>query len=228
MNFSNNRSVNALLLRVSLIVCTLSIAVFGFLLLQSSNNRNNAFATNYNAGQVIVEVNKQRVKFGLSPLKINSKLMISGTNKANHMSANSYFSHIGYGKKWSDFIKESGYDYAEAGENLANGFDNVPDMVEAWMNSPTHRENILNPSVDETGIGVAMGTLDGAQTIFVAQVFGRQSKKPEQPNPIIVAPDPQPDPQTQPGNQTPNEPEKQPEKEPESIEELLQLPEITI
>ena len=69
-----------------------------------------------------------------------------------------------------------------------------------------------------------MGTLHGAQTIFVAQIFGRQSKKPEQPNPIIVAPDPRPDPQPQPGNQTPNEPEK----EPESIEELLQLPEITI
>jgi uncharacterized protein YkwD len=200
------------------------MVVFGFLLLQSSNNRSNALATNYNADQIIVEVNKQRVRFGLSPLKINPQLMTASANKTRHMSEFSYFSHIGYGKKWSDFIKDSGYDYAEAGENLANGFDNVPEMVEAWMNSPSHRENILNPTVDETGVGISMGTLDGIPTIFVAQVFGRLAEKSEPPKPVVV----QPAPSQQPSTQQPVDETKPEEKEPESIEELLEFPELTI
>jgi uncharacterized protein YkwD len=47
-------------------------------------------------------------------------------------------------------------------------------MVKAWMDSPTHKENILNDAVDETAIGIAYGELDGAPTIFVVQEFGKQ------------------------------------------------------
>lgn len=134
-----------------------------------------AFAGNYTASDVIEMVNQQRVKNNLPALKTNPKLMEASRNKVEDMVANSYFAHISPidGKKWSTFIRNSGYDYIEAGENLANGFDNTPDLVNAWMNSPTHRDNILNPNVDETGLAVKSGYLDGYPTIFVAQSFGK-------------------------------------------------------
>ena len=92
------------------------------------------------------------------------------------MVENAYFSHISPidGRKWSDFIKESEYDYEIAGENLANGFNDVETMVVSWMNSPSHRENIVNQKVNETGVGIAQGTLDGFPTTFVVQMFGKQ------------------------------------------------------
>ena len=150
----------------------LSVVVFAF----KQNPSQTAFAGNYNSSDVIDAVNQERVKNNLPALKVNSKLMEASRNKADDMNANGYFAHISPidGKKWSSFIRNSGYDYIEAGENLANGFDNSPDLVAAWMNSPTHRDNILNPNVDETGLAVKSGYLDGYPTIFVAQSFGKR------------------------------------------------------
>jgi hypothetical protein len=207
------------------------------MLFQSNQYQNSAQATNYNADQVIISVNNQRIANGLNPLIIDAQLMSAAQAKANHMAENEYFSHIGYGKKWSDFIREAGYDYAEAGENLANGFDNVDDMSIAWMNSPSHRENIVNPGVTETGVGVAYGRLDGFPTIFVAQVFGRKlvretTAPPETTNTVVQPPANNPE---QPVNTNPEpapEPEAQPEPEPvskpKSIGELLDLPETIV
>jgi hypothetical protein len=148
------------------------------------NPSKSAFAGNYSAQEVIQAVNEERAKQNLPTLKVDQKLMEASKNKVDDMIANNYFAHISPidGKKWSTFIRGSGYDYVEAGENLANGFDNVPDLVTAWMNSPTHRDNILNPDVDETGLAVKSGFLDGYPTIFVAQAFGKRDvvvSKPE-------------------------------------------------
>ena len=150
----------------------LSVVVFAL----KQNPSQTAFAGNYNSSDVIDAVNQERVKNNLPALKVNSKLMEASRNKVDDMNANGYFAHISPidGKKWSSFIRNSGYDYIEAGENLANGFDNTPDLVLAWMNSPTHRDNILNPNVDETGLSVKSGYLDGYPTIFVAQSFGKR------------------------------------------------------
>jgi uncharacterized protein YkwD len=149
-----------------------SVVVFAF----KQNPSKTAFAGNYDASEVIDAVNQERVKNNLPALKTNPKLMEASRNKVDDMIANGYFAHISPvdGKKWSSFIRNAGYDYIEAGENLANGFDNVPDLVTAWMNSPTHRDNILNPNVDETGLAVRSGYLDGYPTIFVAQSFGKR------------------------------------------------------
>lgn len=126
--------------------------------------------------QLNITINKERVFANLPPLKLNNKLSTAARNKALDMANQHYFSHISPvdGKKWSDFIKESNYSYEEAGENLANGFENPVEMVTAWMKSPSHKENILNKDVDETGIGYAYGKLGGIPTIFVVQIFGAQ------------------------------------------------------
>jgi len=44
--------------------------------------------------------------------------------------------------------------------------------VAAWMNSPTHRENIVNPTYKDIGVGIASGDYEGHQTIIVVQMFG--------------------------------------------------------
>lgn len=174
MTMTRLRIRNLIMLRLSALMCGMSVLVLVVMLFQSNTYQNTALATNYNADQVILSVNNHRINNGLQPLIVNDLLMKSAQNKANHMAENEYFSHIGYGKKWSDFIREAGYDYAEAGENLANGFDRVDDMTIAWMESPSHRENIVNAGVTDTGVGVAFGKLDGYPTIFVVQVFGRE------------------------------------------------------
>jgi uncharacterized protein YkwD len=164
------------LLFVSAISFVVSLGIFLFFLQDNTVAADNSVASNYSASQVIVAVNKQRREAGLPELLIDEKLSAAAAEKAAHMSEYQYFSHIHSesGKKWSDFILEQEYDYLVAGENLANGFYTVNEMVDAWMESPTHRENILNDNVDETGVGISYGELNGTQTIFVVQTFGRE------------------------------------------------------
>lgn len=154
---------------------TCSLGVFVYFISSNNFTSDTAEASTYNEDQVIVAVNKRRIDNGLPQLIVNEKLSKAAYAKAKHMHDNEYFSHIDpkSGKKWSDFIKDQDYDYVVAGENLANGFYDVQTMVQAWIDSPTHRENIMNTSVDETGIGISYGKLDGNPTIFVVQMFGK-------------------------------------------------------
>ncbi len=164
------------LLLVSIVACIISAFVFVFLLTQSTVKYTIALEEPYNSDQVIILINKERVKNNLKPLMVEKLLTNAANNKNRDMIKNNYFSHISPvdGKKWSDFIKEAKYEYVEAGENLANGFQKADEMVNAWMNSPTHRANILGEGYTETGVAVQKGKINGADTIFVTQVFGRR------------------------------------------------------
>jgi uncharacterized protein YkwD len=160
---------------VSLAACTASVAVFSYLLVVGSQNQNQAFANSYSREQIITAVNKERSVLGLHPLIQDTRLNKSAQAKSDDManSSPSYFSHISpTGKKWSNFILEYDYDYNVAGENLANGYDSVDKMVKAWMLSPSHRENILNKDIADTGVGISYGKLSQKPAIFVTQHFG--------------------------------------------------------
>ncbi len=93
--------------------------------------------------------------------------------KAEHMAKNNYFAHYSPEgiSPWYWFDQVS-YQYAHAGENLAVHFTDSDAVVEAWMNSPTHRANIVNSNYTEIGVGTAKGMLDGFPTVFVVQLFG--------------------------------------------------------
>jgi uncharacterized protein YkwD len=157
---SINSSWQVMLSTISLVISLVLFSVFVYQTNTVSAQDQKFF---YSLEQLNVIINKERVSTELSPLKLNDKLNLAAKNKALDMSNHHYFSHVSPvdGKKWSDFIKESQYNYDEAGENLANGFDNPAEMVVAWMKSPSHKENILNKDVDETGIGYAYGKLGG-------------------------------------------------------------------
>jgi hypothetical protein len=84
-----------------------------------------------------------------------------------------YWAHYGPNKEspWQ-FILQSGYTYAYAGENLAKGFSDSQSVHDAWMASPTHRANIMDPQFQEVGIATVKGNLLGAEVFLVVQMFG--------------------------------------------------------
>ena len=89
------------------------------------------------------------------------------------MLAKGYWAHFAPDgtSPWSFFLS-FGYKYRYAGENLARDFQDAPSAVNAWMNSPSHRENILNPNYRDIGIGVVEGNLAGVNTTIIVQFFG--------------------------------------------------------
>lgn len=122
---------------------------------------------------VIDFTNRERIKHGLIPLKENEKLNSSAGTKAEDMFLKQYFEHQSpTGEKVSDLANEMDYKFIILGENLAMGnFKNDEDLVKAWMDSPGHRENILNPDYQEIGISVIKGTFEGKSVWMVVQHF---------------------------------------------------------
>jgi uncharacterized protein YkwD len=127
------------------------------------------------ADGIILETNKQRAKYNLPPLKVNTKLSASATIKADDMIKNDYFEHISpSGVGPGGLANKVGYEYVLIGENLAMGyFKGDAGVLEAWMNSPGHRANILNPKYTEMGAYAEKGEYKGEQVWMAVQEFGR-------------------------------------------------------
>ncbi len=87
-----------------------------------------------------------------------------------------YWAHFSpKGKTPWDFIISSGYEYKLAGENLARDFDDSSSVVEAWMNSSSHKDNILKNDYEDIGFAIVNGKLNGEETTLVVQMFGTSS-----------------------------------------------------
>jgi uncharacterized protein YkwD len=142
------------------------------------------YASSISADDLIALANSDRVKNGLGSLTKNSKLTAAAKAKAEDMLAKDYWSHYGpNGETPWQFIKGAGYVYTYAGENLAKGFITSSATHDAWMNSPTHRANILKPEFKDIGIYVVDGTLQGEATTLVVQMFGSLSSSSNTSNP---------------------------------------------
>jgi hypothetical protein len=114
-------------------------------------------------------------------LKMNPVLVTVAQAKANDMAAKGYFAHTSpEGVDPWHWFKEAGYSFTYAGENLAIDFVDSADVERAWMDSPTHRENILNSHYTEIGIATAEGVYEGHPTVFVVQEFGAPSTSERQ------------------------------------------------
>lgn len=122
---------------------------------------------------IVEETNTERSGGSLGRVTRNPLLDQAATLKAEHMAANGYFSHYSPDgiSPWYWF-NQVGYSFIHAGENLAVHFTDSEDIVDAWMQSPSHRANIMNTQFTEIGIGVARGEFEGSDTIFVVQLFG--------------------------------------------------------
>lgn len=131
------------------------------------------YAANISPDEVVRLTNERRVAAGLSPVVLNPTLSTAAQAKANDMIARDYWAHVAPdGTEPWKFFKDVGYRYKYAGENLARDFSNPGSTVEAWMASPSHRENMLSPKYREIGVAVAEGDMNGVDTTVVVQLFG--------------------------------------------------------
>jgi hypothetical protein len=149
--------------------------------------------------------NSDRQKNNIGGLEINPLLQKAAQLKAQDMASKGYFAHVSPDgtKPWA-WLDKAGYAYLAAGENLAVNFSDSLDVENAWMNSPSHRANILNNNFTQIGIASASGTYRGQPAMFVVQFFGRPQasqvaaqtpavKKPVAvPAPKKVVPSPEP------------------------------------
>src|SRR3989304_4267883 len=92
--------------------------------------------TNITVDQLLVLTNEKRAELGLPPLTLSTQLSTAAMLKAQDMLEKDYWAHNSPdGKTPWVFIKETGYNYTYAGENLAKGFNSAEDGVNAWMAS---------------------------------------------------------------------------------------------
>ena len=141
---------------------------------------------------VIVELtNLEREQENIGGLRRNPLLDEAARLKAEHMRAYEYFAHYSPGDNvapWHWF-ERVGYNYIHAGENLAIYFDDSAEVVRAWMNSPSHRDNILRGHYTEIGVAAVEGRYQGYDTVYVVQLFGTPaSPRTVTPTPAVTTP----------------------------------------
>lgn len=132
-------------------------------------------ATNITSDELINLTNARRAEAGLPTLTVNPVLSQAAQAKGADMIAKNYWAHTSPdGTTPWIWFKNGSYRYLYAGENLARDFSDSAGVVNAWMNSPTHRENILSNRYREIGIAVIHDTFQGQPTTLVVQFFGTQ------------------------------------------------------
>ncbi len=123
----------------------------------------------------LFETNQIRLSAGRAPLALNQALMRAAESKAADMLTRGYWDHFrpGDNKAPWDFIRESGYFYSVAGENLARGFKSAHGITAAWYNSPSHRANLLSDRYSDVGFATVETTDTAGQVQLVTvQMFG--------------------------------------------------------
>lgn len=145
--------------------------------------------------EVVKLTNQRRSEHGLSPLRMSDQLTQAAHKKGEDMLANNYWAHVSpSGREPWAFISDSGYSYRYAGENLAKDYSDAQAVVDAWMNSPSHKDNLLKKEYEDIGVAVVTGTLNGYATVLVVQLFGSPqpgfavSRSQAQPKPIPLSP----------------------------------------
>jgi hypothetical protein len=164
---------------IILVIFMMELGVLALPFLPAINLNGNSYLASVLPAVLDDLTNQNRKSQNLSVLAVNPALNKVAEFKAKDMAEKGYFAHVSpEGKQPWYWFNLVGYKYQYAGENLAVDFTDSQDVTSAWMNSPTHKANILKNSYTEMGTGIATGTFQGRPTIFVAQVFG----KPLDPN----------------------------------------------
>ena len=128
--------------------------------------------TNITPAALLADTNIARNNEKLGALSLNPSLSQAASEKAQDMIDKGYWSHTSpTGTQPWYWIEQVGYNYQEAGENLAKNFSTAQATIDAWMNSPTHRENMLKTSYTEVGFGIASGEVDGKSTVIVVAFY---------------------------------------------------------
>lgn len=150
----------------------------------------NFLANNMVSGLDILNItNNERVALSLKPYTSNMLLDRIASLRADDLFANQYFEHESPdGKSAPELAPVVGYKYLYIGENLAMGdFYTDAEIVNAWMDSPGHKANILNDKYTELGVAIKEGEYKGGTTVIAVQIFGRPLASCPEPSAQIKA-----------------------------------------
>ncbi|NJL45991.1 MAG: CAP domain-containing protein [Leptolyngbyaceae cyanobacterium SM2_3_12] len=117
---------------------------------------------------LLTRINAERQRVGAPPLRINPQLTTAAQRHAQDMAQNRQISHNGSdGSTMQSRIEDARYPWTTIGENVAMGQATPAAVMTSWMNSPGHRQNILNPDFTELGLSYA----EAAGRLYWVQVF---------------------------------------------------------
>lgn len=156
-------------------------------------------------------INQERDKRNLTTLSVHQSLLRAAYEKSQDMIDRDYFSHIDpdgnyvWGK-----ITSAGYTpYKILGENLAIDFSTSEGMIKAWIDSPTHRANLLHPEFVDQGLSALFGDYQDRYTNLTTSLFGTlatypkpKTEKPKTEAPTITTKPPQIPPPAEPKSLT--------------------------
>ena len=121
-----------------------------------------ASASEITPQSIVAEMNVRRAAEGLGPLRIDARLAKAAGDRMRDMEEQEYWAHVGPdGLAPFRWLQPRGYAFAIAGENLAAGFETLEVLVDSWMESKGHRENILSPLYSDCGIAILDGSTTG-------------------------------------------------------------------
>jgi hypothetical protein len=131
------------------------------------------------SAQFLNLTNHERQMAGAGALTLNAKLSQAAYSKAKDMFAHQYWAHTSpTGTPPWQWIHDAGYNYGYAGENLAKNFLSSQAIINAWMASPNHKENILKPQYRDAGFAAVSGTLNGRPTLLIVALYASPASSP--------------------------------------------------
>ncbi|MCL2280346.1 CAP domain-containing protein [Candidatus Saccharibacteria bacterium] len=161
---------------LAVVILVLIIQVFFFTIRDGHILGDNPSIT---SSQLLAQTNAERSRNGLTALKLNDELTAAAHAKARNMLDVGYWAHNAPdGTTPWQWMIDAGYDHVDAGENLARGFNTTASIIEAWMDSPEHRANILHASFTDVGFAAIDGTMDGHDVTLVVALYGRPANLP--------------------------------------------------
>lgn len=138
-------------------------------------NRHYSLASDLTPENILQAVNNERSIRNLVILNTNNPLTLAAQSKSDDMIARKYFAHVDPDGHyiWDKIVADGYTPYTQLGENLAIEFYDTDSLMAAWMNSPEHRANILQPGFRDQGMGVGFGDVQQGQYYSaIANTFG--------------------------------------------------------
>jgi len=177
LQIKNNQKVHAHSILTRMLLLTMAAFIFIFNTVAKVDVGAQDIKSAITTQNIIDYHNRTRINNSLGELTFNYLLSKSAQSKADAMiKANCWSHYCPNGESPWDFFNQANYNYVFAGENLAEGFYNIEDLMNAWMKSPTHRENILKKEYVEVGVGIAYGDFQGNQNnVLVVVHFGARN-----------------------------------------------------
>lgn len=127
---------------------------------------------------IVARMNTYRADFGLAPLRLDERVTLAARDRMRDMEDSGYWSHEApNGMSPFTWLTVRDYSFSAAAENLASGFETAKFLVESWMESHGHRENILSPQFEDCGIAIIDGATTGRATgKSIVVLFGKRSR----------------------------------------------------